>query len=138
MTKLSAKRISSVSVTTKRPPGSWKRSAAIFLSPIPAPHVFLLELFTPYALAVESSRQHSLGYSAQQARLDYRARGDSLRAGVYVRYTETYGPEVPYSPNKVPGPTGTWKDFQVRLTLNGKLFESRGLRYEGTYGHRRR
>jgi hypothetical protein len=102
--------------------------------PVPksGPRVFVVELFTPYALAVESSRQRSLGYSAQQAKLDYRARGDSLRVGVYVRYTATYGPGFPYSPNKVPGPTGTWKDFQVRLTLNGKLVESRSLRYEGT------
>ena len=102
--------------------------------PVPksGPHVFVVELFTPYALAVESSRQRSLGYSAQQARLDYQARGDSLRVGVYVRYTDAYGPGFPYSPNKVPGPTGTWKDFEVRLTLNGKLLESRSLRYEGT------
>ena len=104
--------------------------------PVPksGPRVFVVELFTPYALAVQSSSQHSLGYSAQQAKLEYRARGDSLRVGVYVRYTSTYGPGFPYSPN----PTGTWKDFQVRLTLNGKLLDSRSLRYEGTYGHRRR
>ena len=102
--------------------------------PVPksGPHVFVVELFTPYALAVESSRQHSLGYSAQQAKLDYRARGDSLRVGVYVRYTSTYGAGFPYSPNKVPGPTGTWKDFQVRLMLNGKTLEYRTVRYEGT------
>ena len=102
--------------------------------PVPksGPHVFVVELFTPYALAVESSRQHSFNYSAQQAKLDYRARGDSLRVGVYVRYTNTYGPGFPYSPNKVPGPTGTWEDFHVRLTLNGKLLEPGSLRYEGT------
>ena len=102
--------------------------------PVPksGPHVFVVELFTPYALAVESSRQHSLGYSAQQAKLDYQARGDSLRVGVYVRYTATYGPGFPYSPNRVPGPTGTWKDFQVRLMLNGVTRESQNVKYEGT------
>jgi hypothetical protein len=73
-----------------------------------------------------------VGYSAQQARLDYLARGDSLRVGVYVRYTSTYGPGFPYSPNKVPGQTGTWKDFYVRLTLDGAPVESRSVRYEGT------
>ncbi|HVH71115.1 MAG TPA: hypothetical protein VNB49_08415 [Candidatus Dormibacteraeota bacterium] len=96
------------------------------------PHVFVVELLTPYAQAVEASRRSGANYSAQQARLDYQVRGDSLRVGVHVRYTSTYGPGVPYSPNKVPGQTGTWKDFQVRLTLNGKLLESRSLRYEGT------
>ena len=102
--------------------------------PVPksGPHVFVVELFTPYAQAVEASSKHGAGYSAQQARQDYQARGDSLRIGVYVRYTSTYGPGFPYSPNKVPGQTGTWKDFQVRLMLNGETLESRSARYEGT------
>jgi hypothetical protein len=102
--------------------------------PVPksGPHIFLVELFTPYAQAVEASSKHGLGYSAQQARQDYQARGDSLRVGVYVRYTSTYGPGFPYSSNKVPGQTGTWKDFQVRLTLKGVTLESRSVRYEGT------
>lgn len=102
--------------------------------PVPesGPHVFVVELFTPYAQAVESSRTHGLSYSAQQARQDYQARGDSLRVGVYVRYTNTYGPGFPYSPNKAPGQTGTWKDFQVRLKLKDETLESRSVRYEGT------
>ncbi len=102
--------------------------------PVPktGPHVFAVELLTPYAQAVEASSKHSAGYSAQQARQDYQARGDSLRVGVYVRYTSTYGPGFPYSPNKVPGHTGTWKDFQVRLALNGETLESQSARYEGT------
>ena len=103
-----------------------------FPAPKSGPHVFVVELFTPYAQAVEASTKHSIGYSAQQARLDYQARGDSLRVGVYVRYTGTYGPGFPYSPNKVPGQTGTWKDFHVWLTLNGAPLESRSVRYEGT------
>jgi hypothetical protein len=102
--------------------------------PVPesGPHVFVVELFTPYAQAVEASSKHGAGLSAQQARQDYQARGDSLRVGVYVRYTSTYGPGFPYSPDKVPGQTGTWKDFQIRLMLNGETLESRSVRYEGT------
>lgn len=103
--------------------------------PIPksGPHVYAVEFFTPYAQTVEASSKHSAGYSAQQASQDYKAHGDSLRVGVYVRYTPTYGPRIPYSPNKVPGQTGTWKDFQVRLKLNGETRESRSMRYEGTH-----
>ena len=103
-------------------------------SPVPktGPHVSVVELYTPYAQAVEASSKHGAGYSAQQARQDYQARGDSLRVGVYVRYTPTYGPGFPYSPNTVPGQTGTPKDFQVRLTLNGETVECRSVRYEGT------
>jgi hypothetical protein len=95
--------------------------------PVPesGPHVFVVELFTPYAQAVEASSKHGAGLSAQQARQDYQARGDSLRVGVYVRYTSTYGPGFPYSPDKVPGQTGTWKDFQIRLMLNGETLCSR-------------
>jgi hypothetical protein len=90
--------------------------------PVPksGPHVYAVELFTPYAQAVEASSKHGGNYSAQQARLDYQARGDSLRVGVYVRYI----------PNQVPGQTGTRKDFQVRLTLDGETLEPRSLRYE--------
>src|SRR6185437_6280372 len=43
--------------------------------PVPksGPHVFAIELFTPYAEAVEASSKHGLAYSAQQAWLDYQA-----------------------------------------------------------------
>ena len=102
--------------------------------PVPksGPHVYVVQLFTPFAEAVEASRKHGAGYSAQQAALDYRGRGDSLRLGIHVRYTATYGPGFPYSSNQVPGQTGTWKDFQVRLTQDGKTLESRSVKYEGT------
>src|SRR5229473_2638611 len=76
-------------------------------APKSGPHVFMAELLTPFAETVEVSRKNALGYSAQQARLDYHSRGDSVRLGVHVAYTGTYGPGFPYSPNKVPGRTGT-------------------------------
>jgi hypothetical protein len=101
-------------------------------APKSGPHVFMAELLTPFAEAVEASRKHSLGYSAQQAQLDYRTRGDSMRVRVHVAYTSTYGPGFPYSPNKVPGQTGTWKDFQVRLSQKEKAIEPRSVSYEGT------
>jgi len=101
-------------------------------APNSGPHVYMVEVLTPFAEAVEASRKHGIGYSAQQARLDYRARGDSLHIGVHIRYTATYGAGFPYSPKQVPGQTGTWKDFHVRLTQDGKSLESRNLRYEGT------
>jgi len=102
--------------------------------PIPksGPHVYMVEVFTPFAEAVEVSRKHGAGYNAQQAQLDYRTRGDSFRLGVHIAYTATYGPGFPYSSNQVPGATGTWKDFQARLMQNGKSLEPRSLRYEGT------
>ena len=101
-------------------------------APKSGPHVFMAELLTPFAETVEVSRKNALGYSAQQARLDYHSRGDSVRLGVHVAYTGTYGPGFPYSPNKVPGQTGTWKDFQVRLSQKEKTIEPRNVSYEGT------
>jgi len=102
--------------------------------PVPesGPHVFMAELLTPYAETVEVSRKRGAGYSAQQAQLDYRSRGDSMRIGVYVRYTSTYGRSFPYSPKKVPGQSGTWKDFQVRLSQKENIIEPRNVSYQGT------
>lgn len=96
-------------------------------APKSGPHVYMVEVVTPFVEAVNVSRQRSIGYSAQQAKLDYLARGDSLRIGVHIWYTATY------SPGFQPGPTGTWKDFQVRLLQNGRSIESKGVRYEGTH-----
>src|SRR5439155_15559958 len=70
--------------------------------PVPesGPHVLVVELFTPYAQAVESSSKQGAGYSAQQAIQDYQVRGDSLRVSAHVRYTSTHGAGFPYSQNR--------------------------------------
>lgn len=96
-------------------------------APKSGPHVYMVEVLTPFAIAVDVSRNNWAGYSAQQAEAEYRLRGDFLRLGVQVRYTATY--------NQVRG-TGTWKDFQVRLTQNGKSLQPRNVRYEGTHNMR--
>jgi hypothetical protein len=101
-------------------------------APKSGPHVFMAELLTPFAETVDVSRKHSAGYSAQQAQMDHRTRGDSVRVGVHVAYTSTYGPGFPYSPDKVPGQTGTWKDFQARLSQKENTIEPRNVSYEGT------
>jgi hypothetical protein len=101
-------------------------------APKSGPHVFMAELLTPFAETVDVSRKHSAGYSAQQAQMDHRTRGDSVRVGVHVAYTSAYGAGFPYSPNKAPGRTGTWRDFQVRLSQNENTVEARNVSYEGT------
>ena len=91
--------------------------------PVPrsGPYVSAIELSTPYVRAVELSEQRSVGYSAQQAEREYRDRGNSVRLGVEVRYTATYRPAT----------SGSWKDFEVRLSQAGKTLASRSVRYEG-------
>jgi len=102
-------------------------------APKSGPHVFMAELLTPFAETVEVSRKRGAGYSAQQAQLDYRSRGDSMRVGVHVRYTSTYRRGFPYSPKKAPGQTGTGKDFQVRLSQKENIIEPRSISYQGTH-----
>jgi hypothetical protein len=60
--------------------------------PVPksGPHVAEIELHTPYAQVVEVSREHPMGYSAQQATADYRKRGDFIQVRVKVLFTPTY------------------------------------------------
>src|SRR5690348_14566577 len=62
--------------------------------PIPksGPHVYAVELFTPYAQAVETASKRGTNYSAQQAEQDYLLRDDSVRLAVHMRYTSSYGP----------------------------------------------
>ena len=96
-------------------------------APQSGPHVYMVEVLTPFAIAVNVSRNNGAGYNAQQAEAEYRLRGDFLRLRVQVRYTATY--------NQVRG-TGTWKDFQVRLIQNGKSFQPRNVTYEGAHNMR--
>ena len=94
---------------------------------LPAPksgtYVSMVELLTPYAEAVELSRQRSVGYSAQQAEQEYRHRGNSVRLGVYLRYGATCGFDRP---------NGSWRDYQVRFSQDGKVRDPLSVRYEGT------
>jgi hypothetical protein len=79
--------------------------------PVPrsGPYVSAMELSTPYVRAVELSER------------EFRDRGNSVRLGVEVRYTATYRPAT----------SGSWKDFEVRLSQAGKTLASRSVRYEG-------
>ena len=60
--------------------------------PVPGrgPHVAQIELSTPYAQVVEISAQHTVDYSAQQAAVDYRKRGDFILVRLKVFFTPTY------------------------------------------------
>jgi hypothetical protein len=99
-------------------------------TPQSGPDVHMIELLTPYALAVDVSRKHAPGYSAQQAQQDYLDHGNILRLAVYVRYTPSYGAGANSAPSNRNSPT--WKDFQFRLTQSGQTIKSRGIRYEAT------
>src|SRR5712691_9061938 len=61
--------------------------------PVPdsGPWISTVEFFTPYAVAVELSRQRSMGYSAQDAAQDYRKNGDRIRLTIAIEFTDSYG-----------------------------------------------
>jgi hypothetical protein len=50
-----------------------------------------VEVYTPYVQLVETSRRRSMGYSAQQAELDYRHSHHKLYVRVRIDFTPTYG-----------------------------------------------
>jgi hypothetical protein len=93
--------------------------------PVPesGPWVSTVEVFTPYAEAVELSRQRSFGYSAQDAAQDYRKTGDRLRVTITIEFTSSYGA---LTSEKIQSRSGSpngislrspdfWKEFSYRL-----------------------
>ncbi|HKW64766.1 MAG TPA: hypothetical protein VJN89_19590, partial [Candidatus Acidoferrum sp.] len=98
-------------------------------------YVSEIELFTPYAETVDLSRQRTFGYSAQQAALEYRDRGDVFRLRVSVFFTDTYSlrtyAQAATEKNgkkakleqKVRSQSRGWQGFQVQLWQKGKLIE---------------
>jgi hypothetical protein len=55
--------------------------------PKTGPHIAEMEVRTPFAQVVVSSREHSVGYSAQQAEQDYKKDPDTLQLRIQIRFT---------------------------------------------------
>jgi hypothetical protein len=96
--------------------------------PEAGPHIASVTFFTPFALAVQSSSQHSSGYSAQQAQIDHRAQKETVKIIVAILLTKTYSSVIPRptstrsnSPTGfAPRPYDFWKDFDVQTTVDEK------------------
>src|SRR5437879_11542562 len=95
-----------------------------FLSPPKTgPHIYSVTFFTPFALLVQQSSQHTSGYSAQQSALDHRDQGEFVGSVVRGQLTDSYGPFIarPTSSRSgspaglAPRPCGVWKDFEVQV-----------------------
>jgi len=91
--------------------------------PDSGPWISTVEFFTPYAEAVDLSRQRSFGYSAQDAAQDYRKNGDRIRVSVTIEFTSSYGALIQEKTGQRSGspngfsfrPPDFWKDFTYRL-----------------------
>ena len=99
--------------------------------PKTGPDIASVTFFTPFALLVQQSSQHSSGYSAQQAALDHRGQGESVRIIVQILLTDSY-------PAYIPRPTGSrsgspigfvlrpydfWKDFDVQVFSEDRILK---------------
>ena len=91
--------------------------------PKTGPHIYSVTVFTPFALLIQQSSQHTSGYSAQQAALDHRDQPEFVRIVVQIQLTGSYGPYIVRptgsrsgSPKGfVPRPYDFWKDFDVQI-----------------------
>jgi hypothetical protein len=83
-----------------------------------------VEVYTPYVQLVETSRRRSMGYSAQQAELDYRHSHHKLYVRVRIDFTPTYGALELYRSSKSdreqsatdPPLPDFYRDFRVGLS----------------------
>jgi hypothetical protein len=101
--------------------------------PLPesGPWISTVEFFTPFAEAVELSRQRSFGYSAQDAAQDYRNNGDRLRVTITIEFTDSYGEVSQVKSSQRSGspngfsvrPSNFWKDFTYRLFDGDEVVE---------------
>jgi len=94
-------------------------------APKAGPHVFEIELYTPYSQIVDHFRYPAPGVSAQQAERDYRAQSDTLRVRVLILFpfppTDS-SQSAPAPSQKAAEKTGiewrsvySWKDFTIHL-----------------------
>ncbi|MFI5095780.1 MAG: hypothetical protein ACHQIK_20325 [Candidatus Acidiferrales bacterium] len=112
--------------------------------PLPksGPYVSEIRLFTPLAQVVEVSSRTTGGYSAQQAQLDYRDRGDSLLLEVHIEFTPTYSQIDAVRPS---GKNGAekgivlrtedfWQNFRYGILQREDWLEPRSMHGEPEYG----
>jgi hypothetical protein len=111
--------------------------------PLPksGPYVSEIHLLTPLAQVVKLSSRTTGGYSAQQAQLDYRDRGDSLLLEVHIEFTPTYNQIDAVRPS---GKNGAekgivmrtedfWQNFRYGIKQKEDWIEPRSMRGEPEY-----
>lgn len=97
-------------------------------APKTGPDIASVTVFTPFALLVQQSSQHTSGYSAQQAALDHRDQPEFVRIIVQIQLTNSYAAYIVRptgsrsgSPNGfTPRPYDFWKDFDVQISSDDK------------------
>ena len=111
--------------------------------PLPksGPYISEIRLLTPLAQVVEVSQTTSGIYSAQQAQLDYRARGDSILLEIHIEFTPTYNQiAAQRSSSNAAGERGItlrtddfWQDFRFGIKQKQDWIEPRSTHGEPQY-----
>ena len=111
--------------------------------PLPksGPYISEMRLLTPLAQVVEVSQTTSGIYSAQQAQLDYRARGDSILLEIHIEFTPTYNQiDAQRSSSNAAGEKGItlrtddfWQDFRFGIKQKQDWIEPRSTHGEPQY-----
>jgi hypothetical protein len=106
-------------------------------APKTGPYISTVQILTPFAQAVDLSRQYSVGYSAQQAEIDYRRRSDTIQVLVYIDFTATYNDVIPNPPGQRSRSSEAaiyslrspdfWRDFQFQVSQRDAVVEPRDL-----------
>ena len=110
--------------------------------PKSGPYISEMHLLTPLAQIVKVSSRTTGGYSAQQAQLDYRDRGDSLLLEVHIEFTPTYTQIDSVRPsNKNGAEKGIvmrtedfWQNFRYGIRQKEDWIDPRSMRGEPEYG----
>lgn len=101
-----------------------------------SPYTFEIEILTPYAQVVKQSREKTTSYSEDQAELDYRRRGNTIRINLVIMlpgaYPTTQKDSRTTNPPKENShalrPENFWQSFQFNVKQNEKIIPSRSIR----------
>lgn len=110
------------------------------LPPPPSgPYMSEVEIYTPYVQVLERSSRNSVGYSAQQARLDYRRHRNIVFIRVRIDFTSSYGALELFRSgrlDKKPGRSASPnfdRDFRVGLSQDGEWIKPLSIQIMPTY-----
>ena len=112
----------------QRHDGTYERMLGKYMKFLPppksGPHISSVTFSTPFLQMVAHADQYVGNYSAQQAQIDYRNKGDEVvRVSVEIQLTGSYGQMIAVPVNSgaksaitfVPRPHDFWKDFEVHI-----------------------
>jgi len=109
--------------------------------PESGPYISYVSFFTPYANAVELSRQNQLGGSAQDALQQYKKHGSIVRIVITIDFTADYNFLIEKPTNSRSGSTkgyqlrspDFWRDFSYRVFQKDQAIPPANIEGQATY-----